>query len=81
MYLRGTINLGIHYPREGQDRLVGYSDADWGGDINDRKSTPGYLFQVNEGAVSWQNKKQRCVALSTAEAENIALSAAAQEFL
>ena len=80
-YLRGTISLGIHYTCKGQDRLVGYSDADWGGDINDRKSTSGYMFQVSGGAVSWRSKKQRCVALSTAKAEYIALSAATQESL
>ena len=55
-YLRGTINLGIHYKGEGQDRLVGYSDADWGGDINDRKSTSGYLFQVS-GVLAEQEAK------------------------
>ncbi len=61
--------------------MIGYSDADWGGDINDRKSTAGYIFKLNCGAVSWRNKKQTCVALSTAEAEYVALSAAAQEAL
>ena len=72
------INLGILYSNEGQSELVGYSDADWGGDINDRKSTSGYLFKVSGGEISWRSKKQTCVALSTADAE---LSAAAQESL
>ena len=59
--------------------LIGYSDADWAGDVNDRKSTSGYLFMMNGAAVSWRSQKQTCVALSTAEAEYIALAAAAQE--
>ena len=53
---------------------MGYSDADWGGDREDRKSTSGYLFQVAGGPVSWRSKKQDSVALSTAEAEYMALS-------
>ena len=44
---------------------VGFSDTDWAGDINDRKSTSGYIFQISSGAVSWKSKKQGCVALST----------------
>lgn len=48
-------------------------------DINDRKSTSGYMFQITGGAVTWKSKKESCVVLSTAEAEYIALSSAAQE--
>ena len=80
-YLSGTTKLGILYSNECTNGLIGYSDADWGGDINDRKSTSGYIFKLNGGAVSWRSKKQSCIALSTAEAEYIALSAAAQESL
>ena len=58
---------------------VMFSDADWAGDTNDRKSTSGYLFTLSGGAVTWKSKKQSCVALSTAEAEYVALSSAAQE--
>ena len=54
-------------------------NADWAGDANDRKSTSGYLFMVSGAPVSWKSKKQTCVALSTAEAEYIALAAATQE--
>ena len=73
-YLRGTTNLGMCYTNKGQSGLVGFCDADWGGDINDRKSTSGYLFKVSDSAVSWKSIKQTCVALSTAEAEYVALS-------
>ena len=58
---------------------VGFSDADWAGDLDDRKSASGYIFQLSGAAISWRSEKQACVALSTAEAEYIALASAAQE--
>ena len=68
-YLKGTAHLGLLYSKDDCNDCVGYSDADWAGDIDDRKSTSGYLFQIGGTAVSWRSKKQVCVALSTAEAE------------
>ena len=58
---------------------MGYSDADWAGDQEDRKSTSRYLSQIAGRLISWRSKKQDTVALSTAEAEYAALSSAAQE--
>ena len=78
-YLKGTINHGILYRQDGSDKCIGYSDADWAGDLSDRKSTSGYIFMLSGGAISWSSRKQKCVALSTAEAEYIALSGATQE--
>ena len=78
-YLKGTIDYGLFYSKDGSDECVGYSDSDWAGDLNDRKSTSGYLFQISGAAISWRSKKQTCVALSTAEAEYIALASASQE--
>ena len=78
-YLKGTIDHGLLYPTNESQGFVGFSDADWAGDINDRRSTSGYLFKLGACTISWRSKKQVCVALSTAEAEYIALSAAAQE--
>ena len=78
-YLIGTLDCGLFYCKDGSKKCIGFSDADWGGDINDRKSTSGYLFQISGAAVSWRSKKQTCVALSTAEAEYMALASAAQE--
>ena len=78
-YLRGTTQYGIIYRKEEEPGLIGFSDADWAGDQNDRKSTLGYIFQVGSGAIYWKSKKQDCVALSTAEAEYVALSSATQE--
>ena len=78
-YLKGTTKYGILFSKEGSSECIGFSDADWAGDVNDRKSTSGYVFLLSGGAVSWSSKKQKCVALSTAEAEYIALSSASQE--
>ena len=81
-YLKGTTNLGLLYSagRPGDtETCVGFSDADWAGDTSDRKSTSGYIFLNVEGAVLWGSKKQTCVALSTAEAEYLALAQATQE--
>ena len=81
-YLNGTINLGLLYTiksSEDSEKCVGYSDADWAGDLSDRKSTSGYVFQMSGAAITWRSKKQSCVAISTAEAEYMALACAAQE--
>ena len=78
-YLVGTDNYGLLYSNKDQSDCTGYSDADWGGDLDDRKSTSGYVFQLGSGPISWRSQKQSCVALSTAEAEYIALTCAAQE--
>ena len=78
-YLNGTQNLGLTYVNENNSNLMGYSDADWAGDLNDRKSTSGYLFKLCGSVVSWKSKKQSCVALSTAEAEYMALASTIQE--
>ena len=78
-YIKGTLERGIKYKRNSHDDLIGFCDADWAGDVGDRKSTSGYIFTLSGSPVSWRSKKQTCVALSTAEAEYIALAAAAQE--
>jgi len=62
------------------NRSGGYSDADWGSE-NDRKSVGGYLFLLNGGAISWASKKQKSIALSTTEAEYMAMTQAAKEIL
>ena len=73
--------FGLLYSKSDTYSCVGSSDADWGGDLDDRKSTSGYVFQVSGTAVTWRSKKQTCVALSTAETEYIALASAAQKSL
>ena len=51
--------------------MAGYSDADWAGDVGDRKSTSGYVFLLERTAISWKSSKQSTVALSTASQEAI----------
>ena len=76
---QGTTHLGLLYNRSNDQSLVGYSDADWGGDVDNYRSTTSYIFQIGGVAVSWKSKKQDCVALSTAEAEYMALACTTQE--
>ena len=77
-YIAGTRGLGCCYARqESKAKLVGYSDADMAGNIDDRKSTSGALFTLGGCPVSWQSQKQKVVALSSCEAEYIAATTAA----
>ena len=78
-YLQATLTHGICFSGSGDGELIGYSDADWAGDIESRRSTSGYVFVLNGGCISWRSKKQRTVALSSTEAEYMALSEATQE--
>uniref|UniRef100_A0AAV1VFF0 Polyprotein n=1 Tax=Peronospora matthiolae TaxID=2874970 RepID=A0AAV1VFF0_9STRA len=78
-YLQGTKMHGICYKPSAKIDFRGYSDADWAGDLADRKSTSGYVFMLLGAPVSWGSKKQPSVSLSTSEAEYIALSLAIQE--
>ena len=75
-YLKGTSNFGILFRGNDTSAPVGYSNADWAGDREDRKSTSGYIFCIAGGPVSWRSKKQDTVSISTAEAEYVALSSA-----
>lgn len=73
-YLKGTIELGIFYRRSesSSTRLMAFTDSDYAGDLDDRRSTTGCVFLIGSGAISWASKKQPVVALSTTEAEYIA---------
>ncbi|XP_042009919.1 secreted RxLR effector protein 161-like [Salvia splendens] len=71
-YLKGTIDYGLLYSTTNDYRLVGYSDSDWVGDTDDRKSTTGYVFYMEDTAFAWMSKKQPIVTLSTCEAEYVA---------
>ncbi|XP_075098864.1 secreted RxLR effector protein 161-like [Nicotiana tabacum] len=80
-YLKGTVDYALCYQCGKDLRLVGYSDADHGGDLDERKSTSGYVFLLSDGDISWSSKKQSCVSLSTMEAEYVALASATQEVI
>ncbi|CAA0806487.1 cysteine-rich RLK (RECEPTOR-like protein kinase) 8 [Striga hermonthica] len=71
-YLQGTKDYGIQYEYNEDSRLIGYTDSDWAGSVDDMKSTSGYTFSLGSGIFSWSSKKQDCVAQSSAEAEYVA---------
>jgi len=79
-YLKGTLTFGITY-RPPPKRLTGYSDANWGGDLDTRRSTTGYVVMINNGAAAWKSQLQVTVALSTMEAEYMALTEATKELI
>ena len=78
-YPQVTKNFGLLYSKEGSKECVGYSDADWAGDLDNQRSTSGYVFKISGAAVSCRSKKQTCVALFAAEAEYMSLANATQE--
>ena len=78
-YLVGIVDCGLAYTPDSPKHCIGYSGVDWGGDLDDRRSTSGYVSLITGAAVSWRSKKQTCVALSTAEAEYVALVSTGQE--
>ena len=80
-YLKGTLNLGLFYPRDTNFELVGYSDADFAGCRLDRKSTSGACQFIGHSLISWHSRKQNSVALSTAEAEYIAAGSCCAQIL
>ena len=71
-YLQGTKNYMLTYKRSSHLKIVGYSDSDYAGCVDSRKSTFGYMFLLAGGAVSWKSGKQSIIATSTMEAEFIA---------
>nr|KYP59970.1 Retrovirus-related Pol polyprotein from transposon TNT 1-94 [Cajanus cajan] len=79
-YLHGTVDMKLCFGGD-KPTLVGYSDSDMAGDVDSRKSTSGYLIKFAGGAVAWQSRLQRCVTLSTTEAEFIAITEACKELL
>eukprot|EP00253_Pinus_taeda_P023981 PITA_23981 len=80
-YVRGTIQFGIHYSAKATPLLVGFTDSDWAGDPDDRKSTAGYVFTLGSGPITWACKKQAAISLSSAEAEYRAAVEASKEAL
>jgi hypothetical protein len=84
IYLYTTKNNGITYGKKthgiiGHNIIFGYADADFASDLDSRKSTTGWIFMYNGGAISWRSHQQSITALSTSEAEYMALSDAAKE--
>jgi len=80
-YLRGTASYGLHITRNSSFALHGFTDADWAGSVEDRKSTGGYLVFFGQTPISWKSGKQRTVARSSTEAEYKALADGAAEVI
>lgn len=80
-YLKGCLGKGLLYTRQGNVQVEGYTDADWAGSLDDRRSTSGYCTFVGGNLVSWRSKKQSVVARSIAEAEFRAMAHGVCELL
>ena len=82
-YLSNARDLGLVFSAQPASvpLVLGFSDADWGMDLDDRHSTTGYVFFMAGAPVSWATKRQPTVALSSMEAEYMAATAACQEAL
>ena len=78
-YVASIVDYGLDYVRGDGVGLVGYSDSNWEGSASDRKSTSGCCFGLGSAVVSWFNRKQKSVALSSVEAEYMAASQASCE--
>jgi len=80
-YIKNTIDYGLTYSRDADLNPLAYVDADYGGCRDTRRSTLGYVFTMAGGAVTWSSKRQATVALSTVEAEYVAMSRCAQQMV
>lgn len=78
-YLIGTSTFGILFQKGEQHSLIGFSDADFAGDFETRKSTSGYVYKYSNAPITWTSRRQQSVSVSTTEAEYIAASEACKE--
>lgn len=78
-YLNHTKSLGITYGDSDKVSLIGYTDADYARDIDTRRSRTGYAFKIGNGLITWRSQRQETVALSTAEAEFMAVTEGTKE--
>ncbi|XP_050902456.1 uncharacterized mitochondrial protein AtMg00810-like [Lathyrus oleraceus] len=73
-YIKGTTNFGLHYYSSNNYEIIGYSDSDWSGDLDGRKSTTGFVFFMGDTAFTWMSKKQPITTLSTCEVEYVVVT-------
>ena len=70
-YLKGIEDFGLWYKQDDDFNLKVYTDADWAGNVDDRKSTSGGGFFFRERLITWTSKKQSCISQSTAKADYV----------
>ena len=80
-YLAHSSHFGLWYPKGSSFSLCGYTDSDWAGDKDDRKSTSGACQFLGRSLVCWSSKKQNCISLSTTESEYVAAASACTQLL
>ena len=80
-YLRGSSRRGLFFPHRTPLRLVAYSDADWAGCPDTRRSVTCWCMFLGESLITWKSKKQDRVSKSSTESENCAMSPACSEIL
>ncbi|KAH8152987.1 uncharacterized protein LAJ45_02574 [Morchella importuna] len=80
-YLKGTLDWSLFYPKTQPTALIGYSDASYASDIDDRRSFTGHCFMLGEALISWRSYKQRSIATSITEAEYLALSDTSRQLI
>ena len=80
-YLKGALRRGILYSNHGHNRLECFTDADWAGSKEDKRSTIGYCIFVGRNLVSWKSKKQSIVFRSTAESKYRAMAQSVCEIM
>src|SRR5277367_6413321 len=80
-YIKNTLDYGITYSRDVELSPHAFVDADYGGCKDTRRSTSGYVFLMAGGPVTWSSKRQTTVAISTVEAEYVAMSRCAQQMV
>ncbi|KAH9793691.1 retrovirus-related pol polyprotein from transposon RE1 [Citrus sinensis] len=78
-YLKSTQDYGLKFAQHGEMKITGFTDADWAGDLDDRKSVGAYCIYLGNNLISWSSKKQSVIARSSAESEYRALASASAE--
>lgn len=73
-YLAGTKNYGLYFYKDKHFDINAFTDADWANDLYDRKSYTGYVIKLGSCVINWEARKQRCTALSSTEAEYLAIA-------
>lgn len=80
-YLKGTMDFALHLSSKGTPNLYSYADADWGRDMDTRRSTSGIIHRIGDSLIDWSSRLQPTVSLSTIEAEYRVLTDASKDVI